>query len=271
MKYRSSVDTSLEILLVLAVEKEYAQYDMPKAVGKDYRTVLRHLQALEQYGFIALARTEQAKKNGKDRKIYTLTLQGLSELMGVVSRKMRDQVDVDSLTKIAGNFKHLLPLVFGKWEFFMEHGVRNVVVERLVSFFYSSPSMLQYFEQPIFALKPFLKDISILKLARSKTKHPTTYVDKKAKRYEKALRGAQAMIKSATGELKKNAIQRYVLFQFEPEKAAEFQKLLSVIMKDSELRAFILSELESSEKYFTTCLQNTRALREHVNSYSNKG
>ena len=51
-----------DILRVLAVNREYAQYNMPSAIGKDYRTILRHLQQLEKSGAIKLARTEQAKK-----------------------------------------------------------------------------------------------------------------------------------------------------------------------------------------------------------------
>ena len=62
MQYKSSEKTMRDILRVLAVNREYAQYNMPSAIGKDYRTILRHLQQLEKSGAIKLARTEQAKK-----------------------------------------------------------------------------------------------------------------------------------------------------------------------------------------------------------------
>ena len=68
MQYKSSEKTMRDILRVLAVNREYAQYNMPSAIGKDYRTILRHLRQLEKSGAIKLARTEQAKKRGKIEK-----------------------------------------------------------------------------------------------------------------------------------------------------------------------------------------------------------
>ncbi|MCW4003710.1 MAG: helix-turn-helix domain-containing protein [Candidatus Bathyarchaeota archaeon] len=76
MKYRSTEETTNKILKVLAQNKEYAQYDLPDAVGKDYRTVLRHLKKLEKDGLVKVDRLEPAQKGGKEKKIYTLTLLG---------------------------------------------------------------------------------------------------------------------------------------------------------------------------------------------------
>lgn len=76
-RYQASIQTSLKILKMLAQKRECAQYDMPKLIGKDYHTCLRHLRELENDGLVKLVRVEPAKKGGKDRKIYTLTLYGL--------------------------------------------------------------------------------------------------------------------------------------------------------------------------------------------------
>jgi DNA-binding PadR family transcriptional regulator len=124
MKYRSSTETSLKILTLLAIEKEYAQYDMPKKVRKDYRTTLRHLQDLEKHGLILLSRTEPASKGGKDRKIYTLTKAGLIVILGY-------EHIYDSIDQVATNYATDFPLIFGKWQFFIENDCGDVAVQRL--------------------------------------------------------------------------------------------------------------------------------------------
>jgi len=124
MKYRSSTETSLKILTLLAIEKKYAQYDMPKRVQKDYRTTLRHLQDLEKHGLIVLSRTEPAKKRGKDRKIYTLTKAGLS----VALQGTEAWAHIDTIAK---NYKEMEPLLFGKWSFFEKKGIKNLIIQRM--------------------------------------------------------------------------------------------------------------------------------------------
>jgi hypothetical protein len=69
------------ILTALLDNKEYAQYDMPKTIKKDYRTVLRHLKLLKHYEMIRLIREEPAKKGGKERKIFGLTVKGLLQAL----------------------------------------------------------------------------------------------------------------------------------------------------------------------------------------------
>ncbi|MCJ7760270.1 hypothetical protein MUP59_03920, partial [Candidatus Bathyarchaeota archaeon] len=58
MKYRTSKMTSVMVLATLFENKKYPQYDMDKAIDKDYRTVLRHLQMLEYNDLIQQGKTE---------------------------------------------------------------------------------------------------------------------------------------------------------------------------------------------------------------------
>jgi len=127
MKYRSSQETTSKILVTLLEHKEYAQYDLPKKIGKDYRTVLRHLKEMESRHLIILTRTEPAKKGGKDRKIYRLTLIGLFIILQELSSEELDK----KIDEIAKNFAHELPLVFGKWEHFNKHGFREKAISQL--------------------------------------------------------------------------------------------------------------------------------------------
>lgn len=124
MRYRSSIETSLKILTILARDKECAQYDMPKKIRKDYRTILRHLQDLKKHGLILLSRTEPASKGGIDKKIYTLTEAGLIAILGY-------QHIYDYIGQVAVNYRSVFPLIFGKWQFFIENDCGDIAVQRL--------------------------------------------------------------------------------------------------------------------------------------------
>lgn len=76
------------------------------------------MNALEVQGFITLARTQPAKKRGKERKIYTLTLTGLTEFLAWIAKDLKNNkqnFNADGLDPIAKNYANLLPLIFGKW------------------------------------------------------------------------------------------------------------------------------------------------------------
>ena len=123
-RYEPFFRTELQILEVLALEKEFAQYDMPKRIGKNYRTVLRHLHDLTENGLIRLSRTEESKKGGKNRNIFTLTRRGLH--LALTGEKVWENID-----GVARNYADELPLIFGKWDFFIKKGLRDTIIARL--------------------------------------------------------------------------------------------------------------------------------------------
>jgi DNA-binding PadR family transcriptional regulator len=112
---------------------------MKKAIGKDYRTVLRYLPKLESCNLIQLSRTESSKKKGKDRKIYKITLRGIIELLKVREHKTKDFVDFTD--KMAVLHPTLLPLVFGKWQLFDENQ-KILLSLNLEDFVRQAPSQL---------------------------------------------------------------------------------------------------------------------------------
>jgi len=124
IRYRPSFETDREIIKVLALEKEFAQYDLPKRIGKNYRTVLRHLKDLKKDGLIKLSRTEESAKGGKERNIFTLTEYGLLYALGYSN--IWPNID-----KVASNYGEILPLIFGKWDLYIEKGLRNEIIARL--------------------------------------------------------------------------------------------------------------------------------------------
>ena len=109
-RYKPSFETDSEIIKLLALEKEFAQYDMPKRVGKNYRTILRHLKDLKKKGLIALSRTEESKKAGKRKNIWVVTFYGLMEILKLLDDKEIDQVAQEYSDKW---------LVFAEWQFLL--------------------------------------------------------------------------------------------------------------------------------------------------------
>lgn len=132
-RYRSSFETDRRIIMTLALEKEFAQYDLDERIGKDYRTVLRRLQFLERTGLIAVVRTEDSKKKGINRKILTLTENGL--LYALANPKEWDRPEEQGLwpdiDKVAQNYRDLLPLIFGEWQFYIDNGLHDEIISRL--------------------------------------------------------------------------------------------------------------------------------------------
>jgi hypothetical protein len=132
MKYRSSTETSLLIIATLLENKEYAQYDMPQIVEKDYRTILRHLKKLEYHGLIKVVRTEPAAKKGKERKIFSLELNGLIIGLKFLFSIIKNPIQLaEDMEKLAIIHKELLPLILGKWEFWKKEKIEELILNQL--------------------------------------------------------------------------------------------------------------------------------------------
>jgi len=121
MVYKRTIETQKAILRVLALEKEIAQYDLPKRVQKDYTTVLRRLRALEKRFLVKVDRTVTSKKRGREKKIYRITLFGLF----VCASTDREYVD-SNFEKIVGAHSDKL-LSFAKWNYFKSKGLNNLI------------------------------------------------------------------------------------------------------------------------------------------------
>lgn len=156
MRYTKGIETDLKILALLATKKEVAQYDMPKLLETTYRTVLRHLQPLEKDVLIKVSRTEPSEKKGKDRKIYTLTMAGLIEILKYTA-------PYEMIDLVAENYAEMFPLVFGKWSFFEKEGQRDIAIERL-------KNTILYFQKTVlgkiardWSREPVLKELESMK------------------------------------------------------------------------------------------------------------
>ncbi|MEM0489468.1 MAG: hypothetical protein QW707_09790 [Candidatus Bathyarchaeia archaeon] len=241
----------------MADKREYAQYNFPEVIGKDYRTVLRHLRKLESFGLIRLARTEPVKKGGKDCKIYTLTLHGLVALL-----KMMPDLDEADLDVLAANYPDLLPLIFGKWQLFQTHNLKGLIITRLLEAIKIYPwfnPLLMIPEGEVMTeseLIRFLIDI---------------YHNKKiAMKRLKKLKEAGRQIYTACENLLQYKITRAVLLDLPFDNQEQFCKLLKVAHGDRDLHNFMDTAFLNLEKEYATYLANIKSWKEWWHSLNNK-
>ena len=243
MKYRSSIETSLKILTILTINKEYAQYDMDEAIGKDYHTILRHLKNLEKNRLIELKRSEPARKRGKDRKIYTLTTLGLITILGF--EHIYDEID-----EVANNYSSDLLLIFGKWQFFVDNGCRDQAVERL-----KDTMILVHKQMRTF---PFL--------ATELTPDYLLHVKERKSKLQKLGASDFALAFDVLDDINLDFLLAPLLSPFavkipldidELEKGLlpDFQRWIKTLLKDKELKAYVESKLSIERKYRKNALE----------------
>ena len=119
-----------KILSVLAKNREFEQYKLPKATGLSYRTILRKLGPMEKNGVIKLVRKEPSEKGGKEKKIYAITFRGLwYYLIELVAEKPYGKKQIE---KIASTFPEML-LTFKKWNLFVEAKIKDQMIDVLIA------------------------------------------------------------------------------------------------------------------------------------------
>jgi len=142
MGTKTTIRHELKILTALAEHKEFEQYRLPKETGFSYRTVLRLLKLMEQDRWIRLVRAEASAKGGKDKKIYSLTLRGLTIAL-MISKDM---------DKIIEKQSDMLPLVLGKWAYFKSVGLEKEMKEAI---YWVGNRILEGFDRKEFATERF--------------------------------------------------------------------------------------------------------------------
>jgi hypothetical protein len=225
---------------------------MPKAIKKDYRTVLRHLKLLEQYEMIRLIREEPAKKGGKERKIFGLTVKGL--LQALKFEFDHEGITLERVEEIAEAYPDSLPLIFGKWKLFRKYRVRRLIFERFASSLYYLPNRLSEMSQEtISSMQKAPKQPSMGE------RLPYGY-----KRFHEVT--VQAFRDSIKGEemADKDSVNHNVFL----ERATALEdsnvqlKLFSVLKKDKDLEAYVNEDFERIERVFLGYLQNIRTWKQ---------
>jgi len=141
--------SEITALVTLANEGPLNVYQIAKKVGKRYSLMFNAVKLLELRQFVKLAEKKQTIK-GTTANVYKIALQGVlfvleRELASVTKTKpemmnywTNDQTRevYDMIYRIIGKHESLLPLVFGKWDYFRKRGVEKGAISRLTRVVY---------------------------------------------------------------------------------------------------------------------------------------
>jgi predicted transcriptional regulator len=159
MRTKTTIKPELKILAALAEHKEFEQYRLPKETGISYRTVLRFLRPMEQWGWVRLVRTEASTKGGKEKKVYALAPRGLAIAL-MISK------DMDNIIKKQSD---ILPLVLGKWDYFKSESV-GLEKELREAIYWVGNQILKGFDRKEFATERFWYYIFVMTAGPAKVK-----------------------------------------------------------------------------------------------------
>lgn len=197
-------------------------------------------------------RVKYTKPSEKNKKIqvefYALSIYGLE--YALLSKEAWEKIDL-----VVEKQKHLLPLIFGKWQFFEENGFKEFVADRLkiavrrriekltdiwVLFdSFGFEEKLSYREREKLRLKAF----ELLETAQKALGKKSTPAEEKLLKV-KAQENEWNKLTDMNGA---EEISDYALFAFEPG-TEQVEDFLMSLQKDKELREFITAKFEQYEK-----------------------
>jgi len=118
-------ETTRAILRHLALKRPCSMYSLAKNLEKSYGNIHSNIRMLADLGLITVEYKRKSEKNRKiEVKYYRLTLDGLFDILSLDASLWND---IDS---IADTYKEQ-SLIFQKWIYFKENGLRNVIVDTL--------------------------------------------------------------------------------------------------------------------------------------------
>ena len=105
-------------------------YAISKKSGRAYSFVFNSLKEMEKRKLAVLLRREPTKRGTKS-KIYDLTFDGVLLVLKNVFYLPDMKIDKIDFSNIIKRYGSMLPLVFGKYEYFKEIGLENMYLLRL--------------------------------------------------------------------------------------------------------------------------------------------
>ena len=135
---------------------------------------------------------------------------------------------------------------------------------------------MQEWRKKVFG-KPFKPNSEALNFSRKKQLKFFTQIyhdEKKAKKELTDIWRLGETITQALEEKREYTLTKSVLFDFEgfkPEQTKKFQTFLEVLKKDKDLKAFVESEFERTEKQYKTYLENIQSWKQTWNNLPKMG
>ena len=237
------------ILQVLAKSEEpRTHYQLWKKdkVASSNKTVLKALSNLERIHMIEFKREEEGRK----RKLYNLTFTGLITCL-------RYQQAWQSIDKIAGSKKDMLPLVFGKWRFFKKERILDDIIQNLqlvASILWKHTVSLRHFPETLYG---FLV-IDAVRKPRKLIVTKTLNIQKSEVNVNRLVFGIYHLAWWPI-DTPSNGVER--MWSVQKQKS-----LLQVLRRDPDIEKYIDAELRHNEQAFERHKENVKSWREWFQS-----
>ncbi len=261
MKYRSSVETSYSILSLFIENAEFPQTDMPIAIDRPYRTVLRHLEPLQNSSLIELSQ-EVPSLHGKPARFFKITPRGILALL-----KFPPFHDPEIIEAIIQTNREHYPLIFQNWDFFKQNGIDRMVMARLLlaADQEKNPLAFMYFEKPLHDPQKHFSGLSkkaqidkALDLFLPAIK-PMKEVEALKKKLKENTKIFEAVVKALQGELENRMYER-VFYSLPFNTPEDCLKFYSTIAKNEDLKNHTLLILDRNRARFESMDKSLREI-----------
>ena len=239
--------TDEKILMTLAMGEPKTYYDLWKheKVASSNKTVLQALRGLLTTKLIVIKHKEIASGQGlggRNKKFYGLTETGL--LQTLMFEEAWRHID-----KIAYKQADKIPLIFGKWSFFIEKGVRNMIVRRCMD-----------------ATCVFLVELTQtwIRVFRSPQEEKgKIIIEAVPDKLQKVSREHREFVRRLTNRVLGLEVHPVYL---PPKERNEVKQLIQISREDPELHSYYKKGLTAMDQEETKIYENLRAWREWFES-----
>jgi DNA-binding Lrp family transcriptional regulator len=118
------LESYLKVLSYIAKNGPCIKYRIEKALGLSHGTVYNAVKELNKNGYLKGVKEERTR-TGLPMITYGLTLKGL-ELAFMEGQPSHD------MAQVAEKWRHLLPLILGKWSYFVSVGLKEELTKAFI-------------------------------------------------------------------------------------------------------------------------------------------
>lgn len=274
-------DSDVRILLKIAEKGERTQNQLlEEKIICSNTTAGNSLKKLEYLNLVKSRLDHEQYIKGRKSSYYSLTLNGLLLSIHFWKRHNRNLFNHD-WDKIAKKYKKLLPLVFDKWDFFSKNNLKEEAIARLLGAVISIQSKVENniefrYEYMHFLEKKFGKKFVFSMVGKKMDNWLKSFDDDMSAAAKEVglewqnVRSRSLRIYESITKLSEETFAELLKKSFffgssdvmiDPKKETEF---LKTIIKDKELKDYVINYLTETEKRYEDFLKNIRSWKRLV-------
>lgn len=249
---KSMSKTEIKIMTDLALHGEGSRYQISKETGISYSMIHKWMDELQSKKLVKVSKTITSKRNPHiNVEYYQLTNYGL--LKCLLDEEIWEHIDT-----IAERFHDWVPLIFGKWTFFEEHGIKEQIISQLKT---SIPTLHYAWEIMTAVIKQTEIRVQMENETKEKENIVKEYVEEIVKSERPScFRDIMYSLQYKGEEGRKERVHAFAKTVFNIYNILEDMKslkpLLLVLREDDELRAFITKSIDEVLIYYHKLLKN---------------